>query len=186
MINVALSLVLTVSLSSLVYWWFESRDKRVDLPPTPPTRGKAEVTAVDVGYDGRDKIGRPFNISADSASHAEGDGNHIALKNPLADISLFNGSYVALSARAGLLDRAADLVTLSGDVTLFHDNGLSFQTDTAMIDLTAMTAEGSDVIEGQMGAGELVAQGFRVRDNGDTIEFTGNAYVKIYPKGQGG
>jgi lipopolysaccharide export system protein LptC len=42
------------------------------------------------------------------------------------------------------------------------------------------------VIEGQMGAGELVAEGFRVRDNGDTIEFTGNAYVKIQPRRKGG
>jgi hypothetical protein len=46
-------------------------------------------------------------------------------------------------------------------------------------------------VEGQNGDGELIAQGFRVRDDGDTIEFTGKAYMKIYPKqknqeGQGG
>lgn len=40
----------------------------------------------------------------------------------------------------------------------------------------------SDVIEGQNGDGELIAQGFRVLDDGDTIEFTGKAHMKIYPK----
>jgi lipopolysaccharide export system protein LptC len=71
---------------------------------------------------------------------------------------------------------------LSGDVTLFHDTGLSFQTDSATIDLNARTAEGNDVVEGQNARGELVSQGFRVRNDGDTIEFTGKAYMKIYPK----
>jgi len=99
-----------------------------------------------------------------------------------ADITMSSGAYVALTANDGILDRDADVVTLSGDVTLFHDNGLSFQTDSATIDLNAKTAEGNDVVEGQNGDGELVSQGFRVLDDGDTIEFTGKAYMKIYPK----
>ncbi len=50
-------------------------------------------------------------------------------------------------------------MTLNGDVTLFHDNGLSFQTDSATIDLQNKTAEGSDPVEGQNGDGELLARG---------------------------
>jgi hypothetical protein len=49
-----------------------------------------------------------------------------------------------------------------------------------------MTSPG---LNGTVGDGELISQGFRVRDDGDTIEFTGKAYMKIYPKqreGQGG
>ena len=125
-----------------------------------------------------------------SASHVDGDDRHISLKKPLADIVMSSGAYVALMANDGLLDRDADIITLNGDVTLFHDNGLSFQTDSATINLKDKTAEGSDVVEGQNGDGELISQGFRVRDDGDTIEFTGKAYMKIYPKkdkeGQGG
>jgi lipopolysaccharide export system protein LptC len=80
---------------------------------------------------------------------------------------------------------------LNGDVTLFHDNGLSFQTNSATINLKDKTAEGSDTVEVQNGDGELVSEGFRVLDDGDTIHFTGKAYMKIYPKqknqeGQGG
>jgi lipopolysaccharide export system protein LptC len=106
----------------------------------------------------------------------KGDDRHTILKKPLADIATSTGAYVALAADDGIL---------------FHDNGLSFQTDSATINLMARTAEGNDVVEGQNGDGELIAQGFRVRDDGDTIEFTGKAYMKIYPKqknneGQGG
>jgi lipopolysaccharide export system protein LptC len=183
-LKVGLPLVMAVTLGYLVYWWLESRGSVVD-PTVVATVGsneKAEVTVDDVKFDGKDDKGRPYSITADSASHPDGDDRHIALRKPMADITMSSGAYVALTANDGVLDRDANVVTLSGDVTLFHDNGLSFQTDSATIDLRAKTAEGSDPVEGQNGDGELVSQGFRVLDDGDTIEFTGKAYMKIYPK----
>lgn len=183
-LKVGLPLVMAVTLGYLVYWWLESRGSVVD-PTVVATVGsneKAEVTVDDVKFDGKDDKGRPYSITADSASHPDGDDRHIALRKPMADITMSSGAYVALTANDGVLDRDANVVTLSGDVTLFHDNGLSFQTDSATIDLHAKTAEGSDPVEGQNGDGELVSQGFRVLDDGDTIEFTGKAHMKIYPK----
>jgi lipopolysaccharide export system protein LptC len=185
LLKVALPMIVVVSLGYVGYWWLESRGTVVDptfIQNMGSNNEKAEVTVNDVKYDGKDKKGRPFSITADSASHADGDDRHIALKKPLADITMSSGAYVALTANDGILDRDADIITLNGDVTLFHDNGLSFQTDSATIDLNAKTAEGNDPVEGQNGDGELVSQGFRVRDEGDTIEFTGKAYMKIYPK----
>jgi lipopolysaccharide export system protein LptC len=194
LLKVALPLVVLVTLGYVGYWWLESRGTIVDptLLQGVPTdaQKKSEVTVQDVKYDGKDDKGRPFSITAVSASHVDGDDRHISLKKPLADITMSSGAYVALTANDGLLDRDADIITLNGDVTLFHDNGLSFQTDSATINLKEKTAQGSDVVEGQNGDGELVSQGFRVLDDGDTIEFTGKAYMKIYPKkdkeGQGG
>jgi lipopolysaccharide export system protein LptC len=194
LLKVALPLVVFVTLGYVGYWWLQSRGTIVDptLLQGVPTdaQKKAEVTVQDVKYDGKDDKGRPFSITAVSASHVDGDDRHISLKKPLADITMSGGAYVALTANDGLLDRDADIITLNGDVTLFHDNGLSFQTDSATINLKEKTAQGSDVVEGQNGDGELISQGFRVLDDGDTIEFTGKAYMKIYPKkdkeGQGG
>ena len=189
-LKVLLPLVMVVTIGYLIYWWFESRGTVVD-PQVVQQVGqdtKAEVTVNDVKYDGKDKKGRPYSITADSASHADGDDRHISLKKPMADIVMASGAYVALTANDGVLDRDADIVTLNGEVTLFHDNGLSFQTASATIHLKDKTAEGSAPVEGQNGDGELTSQGFRVLDDGDTIEFTGKAYMKIYPKNkdQGG
>ena len=194
LLRVALPLVVFVTLGYVAYWWLQSRGTIVDatlIQQVPPEgAGKAEVTVQDVKYDGKDDKGRPFSITADSASHMDGDDRHISLKKPLADITMSSGAYVALMANKGMLDRDADIITLTGDVTLFHDNGLSFQTDSATINLKEKTAEGSETVEGQNGKGELISQGFRVLDDGDTIVFTGKAYMKIYPKkdkeGQGG
>ena len=184
LLKVALPLVMAVTLGYLVYWWLESRGSVVD-PTVVATVGsntKAEVTVDDVKFDGKDDKGRPYSITADSASHPDGDDRHISLKKPLADIITSSGAYVAVTANSGMLDRDANTVTLTGDVTLFHDNGLSFQTDRATVDLKDKTAQGNDPVEGQNGDGELTSQGFRVLDDGDTILFTGKAYMKIYPK----
>lgn len=184
LLKIALPMIAVLTFGYLVYWWFESRDTNIDptLIQQVTQDTKPQVTVSDVKYDGKDDKGRPFSITAESASHADGDERHIALKKPLADIIMASGAYVAVTASEGMLDRDQDIVTLNGDVTLFHDNGLSFQTDSATIDLKAKTAEGSDPVEGQNQDGEVIAQGFKVLDDGNIIEFTGKAYMKIYPK----
>ncbi len=186
-LTLVLPVISVATAGSLIYGWAQPGGRVV------PVEGEmtADVVASDVQYDGRDDKGRRFSITALSMSHIKGDDRHISLKKPLADITMSSGAYVALAANESILDRDAGLMSLSGDVTLFHDTGLSFQTDSAIIDLMARTAEGNDVVEGQNGDGELISQGFRVLDDGDTIEFTGKAYMKIYPKqknqeGQGG
>lgn len=184
-LKIALPVIAVATIGYLVYWWWVQASERIitvetvqDVAPTQ----KAEVTVNDVKYDGKDDKGRPYSITAEAASHADGDERHIALTKPLADIVMASGAYVALTAQKGMLDRDTDTITLDGDVTLFHDNGLSFQTDSATINMKDKTAEGSAPVEGQNGDGELFSEGFRVQDEGDTIVFTGKAYMKIYPK----
>src|SRR5262245_12950368 len=149
-LKVALPLVVLGTLGYLGYWWLESRGTVVnpELVQNVDETAKSEVTVNTVKYDGKDDKGRPFSITADSASHVDGDDRHISLKKPMANITMTSGAYVALRANDGLLDRDADTMTLTGDVTLLHDNGLSFQTNSATINLKAKTAEGSEIVQG--------------------------------------
>lgn len=186
LIKIALPMIVAVTVGYLVYWWWVQASERVITVETIEQKGpdveKAQVTVNDVKYDGKDDQGRPYSITAEAASHADGDERNIALTKPLADIVMAGGAYVALTAKTGMLNRDTDIIVLNGDVTLFHDNGLSFQTDSATINMKDKTAEGSAPVEGQNGDGELISEGFRVQDDGDTIVFTGKAYMKIYPK----
>jgi lipopolysaccharide export system protein LptC len=187
-LTLALSVISVAATGAVIYGWMQPGGRVVAVEKPLTT---TETTALDVKYDDRDEEGRRFSITADSASPIEGDDHHISLKKALADITMSSGAYVALAANESILDRDTGLMSLSGDLTLFHDNGLSFLTDSVTINLKEKTAEGSDVVEGQNGDGELIPQGFRILDDGDTFEFTGKAYMKIYPKqknqeGQGG
>jgi hypothetical protein len=75
LLKVALPLVVFVTLGYVGYWWLQSRGNIVDpalLQGVPTdTPQQAEVTVQDVQYDGKDEKGRPFSITADSASHIE-------------------------------------------------------------------------------------------------------------------
>jgi len=174
----------------------------------------SDVTVKQVQYNGVDSDNRPYSITAESASQpqkqepapapsakADPDGDAapapqsaaltanesvVNLQKLVADMTMQDGAWVAMTADNGIFHRDAGTVDLSGNVTLYHDTGLSFETDAATVDLRNDWARGDQPVEGQNADGQLAAQGFEVRDNGQTILFTGRAYLKLFPKKSGG
>ena len=106
----------------------------------------------------------------------------VNLQKLVADMTMGDGAWVAVTADNGIYHRDAGTVDLSGNVTLFHDTGLSFETDAATVDLKNDRARGDQPVEGQNPNGQLASQGFEVRDRGQTIVFTGRAWLKLFPK----
>jgi lipopolysaccharide export system protein LptC len=175
----------------------------------------SDVKVSRVKYDGVDSKNRPFSITAEAATQPDNHPSQPADASPaplppatapaaataqpaapkpdsvinlnqvIADMTLTDGAWVALTADTGVYDRNSATVDLNGNVTLFHDTGLQFQTDAATVDLKNDTAEGDQPVEGQRPDGELAAQGFEVLDDGRTVIFTGRAYLKLYPKSKG-
>ena len=175
---IALATIGYVGISS-----YGGRDNIVNLPDIV-TVGKLEagVTVNNVKYDGSDSKGRPFSITAASAVQPQGGDDVINLTQPQADITMEDGSWVALTASKGVYRRKDDMLDLTGNVTMYHDNGMSFRTEAATIDLKGHTAKGDKPVQGQRSDGEIASDGFEVRDNGKTIIFTGRANLKIYAK----
>jgi len=136
-----------------------------------------------------DEDGNPLKKTAAAPAQPSGDtkaDSVINLKQLVADMTLTNGAWVAVTADDGIYHRDAGTVDLSGNVTLFHDTGLQFETDAATVDLKNDTARGDQPVEGQNADGLLAAQGFEVRNDGQTVVFTGRAYMKLFPKQTGG
>ena len=188
--SVLKALLPVVAVSILTYigywWWVHSREQMIS-PETvqAATNNNAPVTVDQVKYDGKDDLGRPYTILAESASHPQNDSKRISLVKPSADIILSGGAYVAIKANTGLLDRDQDKVTLQGNVYLLHDSGLAFETEAAEIDLNTKVATGQSPVEGQNKDGELIAEGFRILDEGRVVQFTGRAMLKLYGNGAG-
>ena len=135
-----------------------------------------------------DEDGNPVKTAASAPAPSSGaaqDEDVINLKQLVADMTMVDGAWVAVTADDGIYHRDAGTVDLSGNVTLFHDTGLQFQTDAATVDLKNDTARGDQPVEGQNADGQLAAQGFEVRDDGQTVLFTGRAYMKLFPKKSG-
>ena len=170
-----------------------------------------DVTVSRVKYDGVDSKNRPFSITAEVATQPDNStanpapanapppaaaiqnqqqtqpaapktDSTINMKQVIADMTMTDGAWVAVTADTGVYNRDTNTVDLSGNVTLFHDTGLQFQTDAAKVDLKNDTAQGDQPVEGQNPDGTLAAQGFQVLNDGRTVLFMGRSYMKIYPK----
>lgn len=141
-----------------------------------------QLRMVKPRYIGIDARNQPYALTADTATQVGKGTNIVELEQPKADITLKNGSWVALTAESGTFSQAQHIIQLTDNVNLFHDAGYDFRTNSAYIDLAAGTAYGQDPVEGQGPFGNIKAQGFRVIDRGERVIFTGKAKMIIYPR----
>jgi len=138
------------------------------------------ASVVEPRFQGTDERGRPYTVAAESALQPAGE-TAVALTRPRGEVTLEDGAWVLLEARAGSFDRASRRLTLTGDVTLFHDSGYEVRTESALVDLRAGTAHGRQPVAAQGPAGTLEASGFSITDRGDVLTFGGPARMLLVP-----
>jgi lipopolysaccharide export system protein LptC len=206
--------LIAVGCVAYIVIWSRVQLPNITINPVTATSEAAkpttDVTVSRVKYDGVDAKNRPFSITAEAATQPDNapaqnaaapapvaqnqqqgqsagtkPDSVVNLTNPLADMMLTDGAWVAVKADSGVYDRDTGTVQLNGNVELFHDTGLQFQTDAATVDLKNNTAQGDQPVEGQRPDGTLAAEGFQVLNDGRTVIFTGRAYMKIFPKPKG-
>lgn len=133
-------------------------------------------------YNGQNDRGEPFTVTADSA-HQKGP-DRVDLTNPVGDITLRGGAWLQGKGQAGVYDQRSGQLDISGDVSLYRDDGTILQTDTATIDTKSSTAVSNDKVHVEGPFGTLDAQGFSVFDNGQVIHFNGPARLLLNGAGK--
>ena len=153
---------------------------RIELAAVGPAGG-GKPQVLNARLLGVDEESRPFQITAELGSSVKGAAGEqmYKLDKPKADITLEDGSWIALTADNGLYESTGQTLFLSGRVNLFHDSGYEFTTETATVDVEGQSAEGYEHVEGQGPHGFLESEGFRLRDRGETIVFTGRSRMTI-------
>jgi lipopolysaccharide export system protein LptC len=131
-------------------------------------------------YVGHDQRGRPYELAAETAEQPTGS-QIVTLAKPVGDITLEDGTWVALQAETGWYQREEAMLDLEGEVTLFHDAGYEIRTARARIALKAGRAEGDDPVAAQGPPGTLDATGFRLEGRGAVVIFTGPARMVLVP-----
>jgi lipopolysaccharide export system protein LptC len=173
-----------VALLLLVAVWprIQSAIERLHKLPRIDLSQARDLRMVNLHYSGRDRHDRPFTVIADAARQRPEVDDLVELEGPKADMTTDNDTWLALTAYSGLYRPQSQLLDLFGDVELFQDKGNEFKTDSAHIDMANGSAEGNDPIEGHGGFGTIEAEGFRIKDRGDIITFTGKARLVLEPR----
>jgi lipopolysaccharide export system protein LptC len=176
---------LAAALILLVIVWpqFTLNDSRVRLSVSKLAPEQAEsLTMLNARYEGLDRNNQAYSVTADMATQSKSDEGLIELQLPKADITLDDGTWLALNARTGYYRRDSERLDLTGAVNLFHDQGFEMRTETAEVDLDKGVAKGDQDVEGQGTFGVVNAEGFRVVDRGGTIFFTGKTRLVLFPE----
>jgi lipopolysaccharide export system protein LptC len=84
-----------------------------------------------------------------------------------------------IQARRGVYEQKASRLDLSGEVTLYRDDGTVLTTESATIDMRANAAAGHEMVHAEGPFGVLDAQGFTVLDRGAVVQFTGPARLVL-------
>jgi lipopolysaccharide export system protein LptC len=143
--------------------------------PAIDLREARQLRMVNPHYAGVDRLGRPFVVTAAIGRQVPDRQDLMSLEAPRADMKMHAGADVVVTAATGIYQAPVQLLDLFGEVTLVHQNGTRFRTDTARVDVANGTAEGGDPVVGEGPSGNVKAAGFQILGKGDTIIFTGKS-----------
>src|SRR3546814_11731009 len=100
----------------------------------------------------------PVTFTANNARQENASGQAGDLGQPKADIVLENGCWVVLIGTEGFYYLDKQTLELTGAVNLFHDKGYEFKTTSAVLDLTAGDAVGTEPVQGQGPFGQQIGR----------------------------
>jgi lipopolysaccharide export system protein LptC len=173
---------IAISLMILVTLWpqylLEGGRFQIVADPTGAV-GIDRLSMVNARFQGSDSRDRPFSVSAERAVQDLRDDDLILLAKPKAEITLEDGAWVALWAAEGSYRRDSETLRLAGGVELLHDRGYKIHTSSASVDLKGGTAEGNEPVDANGPFGKLWAEGFRVAERGDIVQFIGKSRLVL-------
>ena len=137
--------------------------------------GSGEI--VSPRYHGLDERGRPYMISADTA-HRDGP-ERLDMVKPRCDVTMSNGTWLQVQSKKGVFMQHADELDLSGDVTLYRQDGTTMLSETSTLNMKqgAATSDVATHAEGPFGV--LDSQGYTAVDKGGIIQFHGPAHLVL-------
>lgn len=132
---------------------------------------------VDARYSSVDDKGEPYTLTATTA--VQRGPNRINLSAPKGDITLHSGSWIMLAARRGVYAQRSRQLDLSGNVTLYRDDGTTLRSSNTTVDLAAGAAASGVPVSAEGPFGTLDATGYALLDGGQVIQFSGPARLVL-------
>ena len=151
---------------------------------TSPEDLMENVAMSNPRFFGVDGNRQPFTVTANEAvetTETADRPDHIYLAGPQADITLEDGSWIAMTANEGFYTEIDGMLDLVGTVNMYHDNGFEIHTQEAEIAMNSGSARGDVPVNGQGPFGTIKSDsGFELEDKGAVIRFLGKSQLVIF------
>ena len=130
-------------------------------------------------FEAMDQNNQPYILTAERAFQSPDDMDMITLENPTADMKMTNGENVSLRSNDGLYNQDNQILDLSGDVTLNHDEGYSLRTSTLKLNVLNRTAQTDDSVSAEGPDSHIEASGLDADANASVYIFKGPAKLTL-------
>lgn len=140
---------------------------------------QGEVAMLRAKYGGLDEKKQPYTITADKASRSSDTPDVINLRQPMADILLNDGSWIATRGLQGTYMQDHMQLFLNEKVKLFHDEGYEMETENLHIDLKTSVMRSQTSVFAHGPVGEIRSEGIEFIPTEDKIVFAGPATLKL-------
>lgn len=148
-------------------------------------RNKVAVTSQrlkvdEAAYRGRDKMGRPFVVTAGSAVQASAKVPIVKMKDLVARMDLSEGP-ARLWAADGNYNFDTENISVDGPVNFTAADGYRMVTSNVDINLNNRTAVGSGGVEGAVPTGTFQADRIFANLDSRTVVLEGSAKLRMTP-----
>ncbi|MEM7617858.1 MAG: LPS export ABC transporter periplasmic protein LptC [Pseudomonadota bacterium] len=178
--------LIAVILIGVVFTWSNMGDETIisaEDPAAPKTIGKNEL--LNPKFESVDDKNQPYTIVAKRALQGNNNDDIVILEEPLADMLLNSGNWVAIKAKQGAFSQEKQSLLLRGDVELFHDKGYQMSMPELHVNMDKNTARTDKDVKGHGPLGTLEAKGLSADSAKGHLSFTGPAKLVLY-QGQTG
>lgn len=177
--------IISLIIIAVVFSWSSMNDAgtipTAEDAKAPQTIGKNELLMPR--FESTDTKEQPFTITAKRAIQGRENEDLVILEEPVADILLSGGDWVAIEALQGAFRQDNQQLMLRGKVNLFHDKGYRLETEELHIDLQKSAAWSEKDIYAQGPAGTLNAKGLRGNSADNHLVFNGPAKLVLNTQG---
>lgn len=143
-----------------------------------------QVRMIKPRYQGADAQGRPFIITAASATPDTDNSKLVHLVHPKGDMQFDNGTWGLLSSERGRYDEETKMLHLAGNVSVYSNRGYEFHGESAEVDVNAGTVASNEPVHGQGPLGLIASHTFFAYNKGNRLDFNDGVTVTLFPHGR--
>jgi lipopolysaccharide export system protein LptC len=139
-----------------------------------------DLTMTHPRLAGVDEEGDPYIVTGEEAIQDRHNAKLARLRNVQADVTLKGGKWMTGTAPTGFLDASKKLLTLTGPVAIFSDNGSEAHTTATEINMDTGMITGNHAVNGQGLLGTFRADRFKIDRGNKLIYLYSNVKMTIY------
>lgn len=146
----------------------------------PSAMAQSKIAMIGARYGGLDDKKQPYTITAAEASRSPDSPDVVHLADPMADLMLTDGGWIAVQSQRGVYMQKEQQLFLEEHVRFFHDIGYELLTESLHMDLQTHEVRSETKVAGHGPAGAIEAQGMDFVPEKNKVIFAGPAKMTLF------